>query len=447
MKRVITYGTFDLLHQGHINLLQRAKTLGDYLIVGITTDSFDLNRGKLNVRNNIMERIESVRQTGIADEIIIEEYVGQKIDDIQRYSIDIFAIGSDWQGHFDYLKEYCDVIYLERTEGISSTQLRNENQVRLGIIGTGRIAHKFVPETEHVNGVDITSVYNPNQKEAQLFAKKFHIGHVATSLDSFLSQIDAAYIASPHITHHFYAKQLLEHKKHVLCEIPATLTIAEAKELCMLSKENGITFMEANKTAYCPAFNHLISLVKSGIIGTIVDIDASISSLVSQGVRELDSSQAGGSVTENISFALLPIFKFLGIKYKNLLFYSSFKNGVDIYTKGILQYAEAVASFKLGLGVKTEGNLIISGTKGYAYIPAPWWKTDYFEIRYEDTSKNKKYFYAYTGEGLRYELQEFISCIDQKRISSHRLTHQEMVTSAGIIEDFRKKRQVELLNK
>ena len=134
MKKVITYGTYDLLHYGHINLLKRAKELGDYLIVGITTDSFDLERGKLNVRNNLMERIEAVRQTGLADQIIIEEYQGQKIDDIKKYEVDIFAIGSDWEGHFDYLKEYCKVVYLPRTEGISSTMLRNENQRTIKIL-------------------------------------------------------------------------------------------------------------------------------------------------------------------------------------------------------------------------------------------------------------------------------------------------------------------------
>ena len=93
--------------------MKRAKELGDYLIVGITTDSFDLERGKLNARNNLMERIEAVRQTGLADQIIIEEYQGQKIDDIKKYEVDIFAIGSDWEGHFDYLKEYCKVVYLQ----------------------------------------------------------------------------------------------------------------------------------------------------------------------------------------------------------------------------------------------------------------------------------------------------------------------------------------------
>lgn len=104
MTKVITYGTYDLLHQGHINLLRRAKELGDYLIAGVTSDSFDRGRGKLNVRNNVLERVEAVRATGYADEIIIEDYLGQKIDDIQKYDVDIFAIGSDWEGKFDYHK-------------------------------------------------------------------------------------------------------------------------------------------------------------------------------------------------------------------------------------------------------------------------------------------------------------------------------------------------------
>ena len=153
MKKVITYGTFDLLHQGHINLLRRARELGDYLVVGVTSDSFDKGRGKLNVRNNVLERVESVRATGYANEIIIEDYLGQKIDDIQHYDIDIFVIGNDWEGKFDYLKEYCEVIYLPRTENISSTMLRDSNGIRLriGVIGSGRIARRFIPETKVVN--------------------------------------------------------------------------------------------------------------------------------------------------------------------------------------------------------------------------------------------------------------------------------------------------------
>ena len=126
MKKVITYGTYDLLHYGHIKLLERAKALGDYLIVGVTGDDYDKTRGKINNNQSLMERIAAVENLGIADEVIVEEYEGQKIDDIKKYEIDVFTVGSDWVGKFDYLNEYCQVVYLPRTEGVSSSELRAE---------------------------------------------------------------------------------------------------------------------------------------------------------------------------------------------------------------------------------------------------------------------------------------------------------------------------------
>jgi hypothetical protein len=120
-----------------------------------------------------MERIENVKKTGFADEIIIEDHVGQKIEDIIKYDIDVFTVGSDWAGAFDHFKEYCEVVYLERTKGISSSQLRsNFNLLKLGIIGTGRIANRFIPEAKYVSGVNIESVYNPREESAKVFAKK-----------------------------------------------------------------------------------------------------------------------------------------------------------------------------------------------------------------------------------------------------------------------------------
>nr|WP_321405950.1 Gfo/Idh/MocA family oxidoreductase [uncultured Carboxylicivirga sp.] len=449
MIKVITYGTYDLLHQGHINLLKRAKDLGDYLIVGVTSDSFDKERGKLNVRNNLLERIEAVKKTGLADKIIIEEYVGQKIDNIQRYGIDIFAIGSDWEGKFDYLNEYCQVNYLPRTKGISSTMLREEDQVcyKLGIVGTGRIANRFIPELEHVQGVKATAVFNPKEKEASEFAKKYEISLSFSSFDSFIQEVDAVYIASPHLSHYEYCKQCLLNGKHVLCEIPFVLSGDEARELYKLAEEKRLVLMEANKTAHSPAFNHLVMLIKTGVIGDVVDIDSSLSKLTSdKNLRELDRNQAGGSVTELAPIPLLSIIKILGRNYKTVNFYSRIKNGVDIYTKGIIAYDNAVASIKLGLGVKTEGNLVVSGTKGYVYVPAPWWRTEYFELRYEDQNKNKKYFYSFEGDGLRYEIQEFISCITNERLSSFKLGRKESAVIADIIKLYRDDRNVTLIN-
>ena len=155
MVKVITYGTYDLLHYGHIRLLERAKALGDYLIVGVTADDFDKTRGKINVQQSLMERVEAVKATGIADEVIIEEYEGQKIDDIRRYGVDIFTVGSDWVGKFDYLNEYCQVIYLPRTEGVSSTELRQSRRaVSLGLVGDAEeildeLLHRMHASNEH----------------------------------------------------------------------------------------------------------------------------------------------------------------------------------------------------------------------------------------------------------------------------------------------------------
>jgi predicted dehydrogenase len=194
--------------------------------------------------------------------------------------------------------------------------------------------------------------------------------------------------------------------------------------------------LEANKTAFCPAFGHVVTLVKSGIVGDVVDVRASLSKMVTAPTRELDVTQGGGAMNEHASLTLLPVVKLLGKDFNNIQFYSKMGDGVDIYTKIGISYPHATASVTLGVGVKTEGDLVISGTKGYLYVPAPWWLTDYFEVRYEDRTKNKKYFYSYDGEGLRYEIQEFISMIINKRRGSYKMKKEESVLIADIIEQY-----------
>lgn len=436
MKKVITYGTYDLFHEGHYNLLKRAKSLGDYLIVGVTTDNFDLERGKMNTCNNVMERIEAVRATGLADQIVIEEYKGQKISDIQKYGVNIFAIGSDWTGYFDYLNEFCDVVYLPRTEGISSTQLRKQRAaVKIGIVGTGSIAKRFVNESRFVNSASISTAYNPDIELAKKFCDEFGIEEYSNSIEELFSQSDSIYIASPFYTHFEYCKSALKAGKNVLCETPFVLNVHEAEELFSLAESKNLVLMSALKTAYCPAFEHLFTLLKSGIIGEIVEINTSSTTLLDE-QSFLNGERYGGSMIENGCFTLLPILKFLGTDFINVEFFSKEKNEVDIFTKGILRYNHAVASFQVGIGVKTEGNLVISGTNGYVYVPAPWWKTDYFEVRYEDQNKNKKYFYPYMGEGLRYEIKDFVSAVLSGNNSLFKLNKKEILAMAKIQELF-----------
>ncbi|GEB76517.1 glycerol-3-phosphate cytidylyltransferase [Sporolactobacillus inulinus] len=125
MRKVLTYGTFDLLHYGHINLLRRAKKLGDYLIVGLSTDEFNAVKHKeayhsYENRKLILEAIRYV------DEVIPEKDWNQKISDVQNNDVDVFVMGDDWKGKFDFLKDYCEVVYLPRTVGISTTKIKQD---------------------------------------------------------------------------------------------------------------------------------------------------------------------------------------------------------------------------------------------------------------------------------------------------------------------------------
>ena len=432
MTKVITYGTFDLLHHGHIRLLKRAKELGDYLIVGVTADDFDKTRGKINVQQSLMERVEAVRATGIADEIIIEEYEGQKIDDIRKYDVDIFTVGSDWIGKFDYLNEYCKVIYLERTQGISSSEIREQKQsVKLGLIGNGLFLNKVIAEAQFVNGLQIEAVCS---KRVEVMNQ---VECLMNDVEVLLDKVDAVYIRSLPNEHYKHVKMAINAGKHVLCESPISLSKAQAEELFLLAKEKNVILMEAIKTAYATAFSRLVLLVKGGKIGDIVSVDAICTSL------RKDQSDWNG-LYEWGPTALLPIFQLLGTEIKDCRIASLLRNGREDFTKIDFVFSNSVASIKVGDGVKSEGELIISGTKGYIYVPAPWWKTDYFELRYEDQRQNKRYFYQLDGEGIRYELVAFARAIKcGKGISN--ISQEVSYAIADVMDTISKRKNVQLI--
>lgn len=447
MKKVITYGTFDLLHEGHYNLLQRAKALGGYLIVGVTTERYDSYRGKLNVVESLMQRIENVKKTGLADEIIIEDHEGQKVGDIDKYRIDIFAIGSDWIGKFDYLKDFCEVVYLERTKGVSSTILRNQSHgiIKLGVVGSGRIAGRFVPESKYVSGINVHGVFNPNIESAQRFCDKHSLGMATDKYNVLLDEVDAVYIATPHHTHFEYAKEALATGKHVLCEKPAVLSGIEASELLATAKSKGVIFLEGIKTAYTPGFLYLLEMAKSSRIGTIYDIEACFTALRPEGRREWEAVN-GGSFTELASYPLFGIFKLFGIGYSSICF-DSFVNsrGIDVYTKAYLTYGDRIATAKVALGAKSEGQMIITGSNGYIIVESPWWKTEVFEICYENRELNERFFNKFKGEGLRYEISDFVRRIQGNENGGLKILPNEIEAIANVIEKFLKRENVRLI--
>ena len=436
MKKVITYGTYDLFHEGHYNLLKNAKALGDYLIVGVTSGDFDKNRGKLNVRDSLMTRIKNVEETGFADEIIIEEYFGQKIDDIKKYDVDIFTVGSDWKGHFDYLNEYCEVIYLDRTKGISSTEIRNTNTIKLGCHGVEQVTARFLEEAKYVSGMDTGAVYVENKPDYLDKLVEDYELKVYPDQEAFYDAIDAVYIVVEPKYQFQAIMNALKHKKHVLVEFPILVTDEQLQEITDLADANGCIFMEGLKTAYTPAFGKLIALAKSGIIGNILSVDANFTQILGKQLAEQIRLVDGGSVNALASYPFLAFVKFLGLDYKDIQFFSrNDDQGLDMFTKILDSYENAVATSNVAISGKSEGDMIISGDKGYIYVPAPWWKTEYFEVRFEDLNMNRKYFYKFDGEGLRYEISEFIQCILNKK-NSILLTIEEIRAITKMINQF-----------
>ena len=306
--------------------------------------------------------------------------------------------------------------------------------MRMGIIGTGRIASRFaetvVKEAYAVfyenkeafegaktasagnEGVKLCCVYNPHIESARKFCAAHGIESYTDNLTVFLENIDAAYIASPHETHYEYSLFLLNNGKHVLCEKPAALCAEQTRKLCGTAKEKGLVFMEAVKTAYCPGFKAMMKLAQSGKIGRIVDVEAAFSRLTPVNTREYEAPLYNGSFLEFGSYVMLPVFKLLGCGYSDVSFASvRAQNGVDAYTKAYFSYDGAMAEVKTGLGVKTEGQLLISGTNGYILAKSPWWLTREFEVRYENPNKREVYDYEYDGSGLQYELKEFVTAV------------------------------------
>ncbi len=424
MKKVITYGTFDMLHHGHLKLLERAKALGDYFIIGITSDSYDQYRGKLNVVDDLAKRIENVRATGLADEIIVEEYEGQKIDDIVQKNIDIFAIGSDWAGTFDYLEEFCQVVYLERTRGISSSDLRDQTHkfIRFGIVGTGLAAQQFVAESRHVSGMGVEGVMADEAGRAESFCRHHELLFGTQDYNALLDGCDAIYLAR-HDDQYPLIRAALERGRHVVCEPPLCLSLQQTSELCALARQNSAVLMENYTTLYAPGFQRLISLAKSGRIGDIKSVDVSFT-------RGMPGPATPGQLMHWAKLPLLPAHRLFGLeKMRPSAVCWQHEEGGG-FANLTLAHESALTTLRVGNAVKAEDTLIISGTKGFLSVPYPWWKTEYYELHADTDSSVRKFYYAFLGEGTRYVLVELLRRIAEGGSGPA----QETMLLAGAIE-------------
>ena len=421
MRTVITYGTFDLFHQGHYNILKRAKEEGDYLIVGVTGETYDAERGKLSVRDSLATRIENVRKTGFADKIIVEEYLGQKIPDILKYHVDVLVIGSDWKGKFDHVSKYCEVKYLERTKNISSTQIREESGsiYRLGIVTDDLEDSDAVYEAQIVSGIHVEGVFAEDEAVAKEFCDKYELNQSSSDYDKFLKDVEIVYIKVKREKRFEYAKKALEKGKHVICDMPISLEQSEQDELEELSKKNNAVLFGNVMTIYQHAFGQLLWMARGNIIGDIINVRCSISK------ESFDET----SVFDLLDLAYYPICaitKVLGAGYDDL---SSKivrdENGNDIYGMITFRYPNATAIAEIGTDANLDGAMVITGTDGEIVIPEDWWRVGYFKYKNRNEKRAKHYSSNFDGNGFRYLIQSLLRDVRDDQFYSTNITEDE----------------------
>ena len=430
MRTVITYGTFDLFHKGHYNILKRAKEEGDYLIVGVTGETYDTERGKLSVQDSLATRIENVLATGFVDKVIVEEYLGQKIHDIIKYHVDVLVIGSDWKGKFDHLRKYCEVKYLERTKNISSTMLRNENLTiyRFGIVTDEVEDNNSIRESKHVSGIHAECVFSEDESVASQFAAKYELNAGFTDFDEFLENIDIVYVKTNRNERKKYVEKAVCAGKHVVYDVPCAENEEEESRLRKLAEEKGIVLMEYVPVLYLQTFGQLLWMSRGNLIGDIVSVNCAVTK---EAFDELNKK----SFQEIAYMPVCVITKLLGSDYIDIKSKLVKNEEGDIeYGSLFFEFDNSVASAEIGMDVNVDCGMTIYGTTGTIHIPDDWWRVGYFNMKQNSEERDKHFSSNFEGNGFRYLIQALLGEIrTSNKMDFTRVTSEEARTIIRIL--------------
>jgi choline-phosphate cytidylyltransferase len=421
MKKVITYGTFDLFHYGHYSILERAKAYGDYLIVGVTAENYDTERGKLSVQDSLSKRIENVKNTGFADQIIVEEYVGQKISDILKYDIDVLVIGSDWRGKFDHLSKYCEVKYLERTKDISSTEIRQQKftMFKFGIATDNLFDNGSVLEPKNVSGIHVESTFSHKMGIAEEFARKYELDKGYTDYDQFLNSVDIVYCKSALNDRKQLIEKAIYEGKHVIYDAPLSLDYSEVQRLSALSKVKGVFLLANIPMIYLQSFGQLVWMIKGNVIGEVLGIKCSLSK------RSFGQSE-DKPLLDIAYYSLSIMIKLMDIHVEktDCKIVRNDKGNIQ-YCTLYLDYKNAVSFIEIGMNIVIEDGMIILGTDGMIFIPEKWWELGYFKLKKNEENKFKRYSFNFEGNGFRYIIRTLLQMIRMEVTSIQEISDEE----------------------
>ena len=431
MKKILTYGTFDLFHKGHYNILKRAKEYGDYLVVGVTGENYDIGRGKLNVHDSLATRIENVQKTGFVDEIIVEEYLGQKIGDIIKHDIDTFVIGDDWRGKFDHLSRYCNMVYLERTKGISSTQIREEtfDQYDIGIVCDFPDDNQIIKEAKLVNGFEVKNVYCEDKKVLDKFLDKYDVENTCESYSELVEKSDIVYVRGEIEKRYSYIRKALNSGKHVIYDPPATFKQHELEELINLAKKKKVILMKNIKMVHIHVFNQLLWMTQGGLIGDILSFNCAISKY------DINRSNI---FYDLCVYTLIPMLKIMGPDYEKFDYIVKKDGEIVEFASMNFVYPKSRAIITVGNKMRVDNQLEIIGTEGTIRMKNEWWKSRNFEIHTPYSTDVQVFNTNFEGNGFKYLIREMSNLLANDRIDSRRIFEDESLTIISILEKIKK---------
>jgi choline-phosphate cytidylyltransferase len=293
----------------------------------------------------------------------------------------------------------------------------------------------------HVGFIEAAALYDSSAKRVEKFLRKFDVPSTHDNYAAFLAEDTAAvYIATDISDHYDHIKEALLAGKHVLCENPLVLQSRQAKELFALAKAKNLLLLMALKTAFAPAFNKMLEVLHSGEIGKVREVRATFTSLY--GERGFPKRYIRNGATNLLmSYPSLIVHKVAG-RSKTITFFDQYNGKYDTANRAVTTHKKGVVGIAtVGIEMKSDGHAVIAGTKGYIYIPAPWWLTRTFSIHFEDPAKTHSFEYEFEGDGLRYMIAEFTSLIRQGKIESRRLTIDDMMELNRIIARYNKEKK------
>lgn len=294
--------------------------------------------------------------------------------------------------------------------------------MQIGIMGTGSTAEIMAEIVSKSREYDLTCIYDTRIDDAQAFAKRFHVGTSTFDMDVVAGSCDIVYISAENSCREELVRKMLDEGKHILCQAPISMSKKTAEELYDMAADKGLVLMETTGSLYTPGFAKLIEILKSGVIGSVMDIEVSFSRLIPTNERE-HTFPEGGSFETFGNFVLSPVLRILGTEYRDAYINAVYGlNGIDTYTKVTLKYDHAQATVKTATAVMSDDALTITGSMGCIYVKSPWYLMRKFTIKSYDDKNNATIYNECDGNGFTYDLAEFrrrVAAIGRNHLTDH----------------------------